>query len=107
MKQKKTLKYKNTIVEWQGMKFRSKKELNRYQELLSLEKSGEIKELRRQVKFELSEGVNYFADFTYLQESKTEDWLQVVEDSKGYRTPVYKIKKKLMKEVHCIIILET
>lgn len=92
---------KKTIVD--GRKFDSKKEARRYQELLLLEKAGEIKNLSRQVKFVLipsqrdetgkvvERECSYKADFTYEEGIKT-----VVEDVKGYRTKEYIIKRKLM-----------
>lgn len=92
---------KKTIVD--GQKFDSKKEANRYQELLLLEKAGVIKNLSRQVKFLLipsqrdengkviERECSYKADFTYEEGIKT-----VVEDVKGYRTKEYIIKRKLM-----------
>lgn len=92
---------KKTVVD--GQKFDSKKEARRYQELLLLEKAGEIKNLSRQVKFVLipsqrdengkvvERECSYKADFTYEEGIKT-----VVEDVKGYRTKEYIIKRKLM-----------
>lgn len=92
---------KKTVVD--GQKFDSKKEARRYQELLLLEKAGEIKNLSRQVKFVLiptqrdetgkvvERECSYKADFTYEEGIKT-----VVEDVKGYRTEAYIIKRKLM-----------
>lgn len=93
--------------------FDSQLERRRYNELLLLEKAGKISELRRQVKYELipnqyKDGkclyrkVTYVADFTYM-----EDGALVVEDSKGFKTPEYIIKKKLMYQIHGIIIKET
>lgn len=92
---------KKTVVD--GQKFDSKKEANRYQELLLLEKAGVIKNLSRQVKFVLipsqrdesgkviERECSYKADFTYEEGIKT-----VVEDVKGYRTKEYIIKRKLL-----------
>lgn len=92
---------KKTVVD--GQKFDSKKEARRYQELLLLEKAGEIKNLSRQVKFVLipsqrdengkvvERECSYKADFTYEEGIKT-----VVEDVKGYRTKEYIIKRKLL-----------
>lgn len=81
-----------------GIEHDSKHEAERWMELQMLQRAGEIANLRRQVPFELipkQEGeraCNYIADFVYLDKSgKT-----VVEDAKGVRTDVYKIKKKLM-----------
>lgn len=93
---------KKTVVD--GQKFDSKKEANRYQELLLLEKAGVIKNLSRQVKFVLipsqrdesgkviERECSYKADFVYYEE----DGETVVEDVKGFRTKEYIIKRKLM-----------
>ena len=68
-----------------------------------MERAGRITDLRRQVKFVLipsqrgedgkviEKQVAYIADFVYLKDGKT-----VVEDSKGYRTEAYRLKKKMM-----------
>lgn len=93
---------KKTVVD--GQKFDSKKEANRYQELVLLEKAGVIKNLSRQVKFVLipsqrdeatgkviERECSYKADFKYEEDGKT-----VVEDVKGFRTKEYIIKRKLM-----------
>lgn len=92
---------KKTVID--GQVFDSKKEANRYQELLLLEKAGMIKNLSRQVKFVLipsqrdengkliERECSYKADFMYEEGIKT-----VVEDVKGYRTKEYIIKRKLL-----------
>lgn len=117
-------KYKAKKVTVQGITFDSQKEAKRFQELYLLERAGKIKDLRRQVKFVLipaqyepdTVGVrggkirgklierecSYKADFVYIENGK-----QVVEDTKGYKTPEYKIKKKLMLSVHGIRIKES
>lgn len=104
--------------------FDSAKEYRRYCELCLLEKAGEIKELKRQVPFELiptqrepdtigargavkpgkllEKSVVYNADFTYY-----ENGVFVVEDTKGMRTKDYIIKRKLMLYIHKIRIKET
>ena len=46
--------------------------------------------------------VKYKADFRYIEKGET-----VVEDVKGMRTPVYNLKRHLMKAVHGIEIRET
>lgn len=81
-----------------GIKHDSKKEAERWMELQMLQRTGEIANLRRQVPFELipkqagERACNYIADFVYLDKAgKT-----IVEDAKGVKTDVYKIKKKLM-----------
>jgi hypothetical protein len=106
-------KYHNKVVHINGMKFDSRKEARRYAELLWLEKAGEIRDLQRQVKFELipkqgSERACYYkADFVYYELDKEGRWQFIVEDSKGARTDVYKIKRKLMMWRHNIKIRET
>jgi hypothetical protein len=59
----------------------------------------------RQQPFELIEGVKYIADFTYFDDTKGGEF--IIEDVKGFKTDVYKIKKKLMKHFHNVEILET
>lgn len=95
-------KYGNikTIVD--GIKFDSKKEAKRYGELKLMEKAGEISVLRLQVKFILSV-CTYVADFVYYDKTKH----LIVEDCKGVKTPVYRLKKKMMKHELGIEILET
>lgn len=106
------MKYNSIKTEVDGIKFDSKKEANRYLELKTLERAGEISHLARQVKYELipSQRVDgklverpcsYIADFVYLENGET-----VVEDTKGYKTPDYIIKRKLMLQVHGIRIRE-
>lgn len=92
-----------------GLKFDSKLEARRYQELLLLQKAGKISELTVQVPFTVihkqpgERAVKYIADFSYRENGDL-----VVEDtkSKATATPVYKIKKKLMLQVHGIRIKE-
>lgn len=83
--------------------FDSMKEYSRYQELKLLERAGKIQGLSRQVPYELLPAqrdengklifreIVYKADFTYWQDDQF-----VVEDVKGYKTPEYKLKAKLM-----------
>lgn len=116
-------KYGNRKIEVDGIVFDSKKEARRYQELKLLEKSGEIENLSRQVKFVLIPAQReagtmtkrgnikpgklierecaYIADFYYK-----ENGIPVVEDTKGYRTKEYIIKRKLMLHIHGIRIRE-
>lgn len=91
-----------------GQKFDSVKEFHRWGCLRLLERAGKIKDLKRQVTFELipkqdgERACTYVADFTYYEDGKL-----VVEDCKGFKTDVYRIKKKLMLWVHGISIRET
>lgn len=87
-----------TVVD--GIRFASKKEARRYQELRLLEKAGEIRGLTLQVPLVLSAGNDrrtsigkYVADFVY-EERTGQDWCHRVEDAKGFKTPLYRWKKK-------------
>ena len=103
----------------------SRKEARREAQLRLLQRAGQISQLRTQVPFELipaqygpgttgprggkksgrclERSVVYVADFVYLDR----DGQQIVEDSKGFRTKDYIIKRKLMLWVHGIQIRET
>jgi hypothetical protein len=85
--------------------FDSRREARRHEELLLLEKARDINDLKRQVPFRIEVNgelvCTYKADFTYLKAG-----VLIVEDAKGCRTPVYRLKKKLMKAVHGIEIRE-
>ena len=101
-------KYNNTKIRVDGRLFDSKAEAARWQELQLLERAGEIKELERQVEYELipkqkgERAVKYIADFRYVDH----DGKTVVEDTKGVKTPVYILKRKLLLWVHGIRIRE-
>lgn len=88
---------KQTVVD--GIKFPSKREAQRYCELKVLEKAGKIKRLELQVRFPLFvAGVKvatYIADFCYYDESR-----RIVEDCKGFLTPVYRLKKKMFEALY-------
>ena len=124
-------KYGSRKITRDGMTFDSLKEYRRFRELHQLEQAGEVTDLKRQVEFELIPGqfeevptgevykrgerkgqpkmkrvclemsVKYIADFTYTKNGKL-----VVEDTKGFRTKDYIIKRKLMLHVHGIKINE-
>ena len=112
-RRKRSMKYRSKRTVIDGITFDSKKEANRYCELKLLEKSGEIKNLELQKKYILipaqridgkliERECSYRADFVY----ETKDGI-VVEDTKGFRTAEYKIKRKLMLERYGIRILES
>lgn len=102
----KASKYGNKRTVAHGKKFDSKREADRYGELLLLEKAGRISELTRQTSYQLEvNGVlicRYVCDASYIEDGK-----RVVEDTKGMRTAVYKLKKKLMLALLGIEIKET
>jgi hypothetical protein len=99
-------KYRNRRTTINGITFSSKREANRYLELKLLERVGEVQALSLQVPFDLDvKGrhiCKYIADFVYADRHKN----QIVEDVKGVKTPVYQIKKKLMKAIYYIDIQE-
>lgn len=108
-------KYGNRKVTRNGETYDSIKEADRHATLKLLEKAGKIRELKRQVKYELiptqkdpetgmviERRITYVADFTYFEKGKF-----VVEDVKGYRTSDYKLKRKMMLYFHGIRIKET
>lgn len=100
-------KYRNQKVEVDGIVFDSKREANRYLELKLLEKAGEISNLECQPKFDLvvngMKVCTYYGDFRYKDERICKP---VVEDVKGVRTHEYIIKKKLLKAIFDIDVVE-
>lgn len=101
---------KKTVVD--GIAFDSRKEADRYLALKGMEEDGSIEDLRRQVRYELVPAfdvdgrhyrpVCYVADFVYR-----EDGREVVEDVKGVRTDVYRLKSKLFARRYGVSIKET
>ena len=108
-------KYRNKRVEYEGIVFDSLKEKRRYCQLQLLETQGIISDLRLQVSYELIPAIyedvivqlktktkakkklvqratTYIADFVYVREGQT-----IVEDTKGFRTKEYELKKKMMR----------
>jgi hypothetical protein len=124
-------KYHASKITRDGITFDSVREYRRFCELSLLERAGEIQDLRRQVEYELipaqyeeiptgeiykrgdrkgqpkmkrvciEKSVSYVADFVY-----TENGQIVVEDTKGFKTKDYIIKRKLMLWLHKIKIKE-
>ena len=98
------------------VKFDSKKEARRYDELMAMLRAGQIRDLKLQPQFTIREAyttpegqrvraIRYQADFSYKRPTEPDctgeiHWLRVVEDvkSRATKTRVYEIKKKLMRE---------
>jgi|TARA_R110000751_G_scaffold16815_1_gene52810 hypothetical protein len=103
-------KYRNIPVVIDGIRFASKAEGRRYSELKLLEKAGEISKLELQPRYKIIvEGIlicTYVADFKFEQRHKSGMFFTVVEDVKGILTPIYKLKKKLVKAVCGVDIKE-
>lgn len=117
-------KYHNRKIEINGIRFDSRKEAQRYVQLMHAMHLGAIKDLRLQVDFTIQEAytdcqgkriraIRYRADFTYqltgefpasISAEDRELWRRyiesgketVVEDVKGVKTQTYKLKEKLM-----------
>ena len=93
-----------TIVD--DITFDSKKEAKRYSQLKLMLKAKAIFDLKLQPKFDLI--INdikigfYKADFEYIENGE-----RVVEDVKGMKTPIYNLKKKMIKAIYGIDIFET
>ena len=98
---------------YNGIRFASKKEAERYMELELGVKGGIISALHRQIAFDLigADGEvmrhdsgrpwRYIADFVYFEKRRTNDgrdvWVEVIEDAKGYRTEQYRLKAAIMR----------
>lgn len=100
-------KYNARPVDADGFRFDSLAEYRRYSELNLLQEAGLIRNLKVHPRFPIViNGVKicaYEADFQY---DDVESGLNVVEDVKGVRTAVFVLKKKLMKAVHNIEVIE-
>lgn len=99
-------KYGNIRTLADGFLFDSKRESKRWLDLCILLRAGQIKNLKRQVIFPLIVNgellCKYKADFVYEDHGK-----RIVEDVKGVKTDIYRLKKKMMKTILGIEILET
>lgn len=99
-------KYRNKSVVIDGIRFDSIAESKRYEQLRLLQQYHKISGLELQPKYDLCVGsmkiCGYRADFRYRDESGKE----ITEDVKGFLTPVYRIKKRLMKACRGIEIVE-
>lgn len=94
--------------------YASRKEHRRANELKLMQRAGIISDLREQVAYEIiptqrdtsgkiiERACSYIADFVYIDKEGN----LIVEDTKGMRTDVYRIKRKLMLHIHGIKILE-
>jgi len=84
------------------IKFASKKERKRYQELKVLQQHGELLFFLRQVPFHLPGGVKYLCDFMNFWQNGS----VTIEDVKGMKTPMYILKKKQVEKLYPITITE-
>lgn len=109
IKAKKHSKYNSIKAEVDGIIFDSKGEAKRYEELKFLQKNKIITGLQLQKKIELQphfnyngkmeRSINYIADFYYYD---IEKGTVIIEDFKGFKTPEYLIKRKMLIKNICI-----
>ena len=104
-------KYNNSKVTYQGLTFDSKKEFEYYLILKDKEKRGLVFNIKRQVPLEIQpaftdksgvkhRAITYKADFVYTD--RVSGKVKYI-DVKGFRTEVYKLKKKLLAYKNIII----
>jgi beta-xylosidase len=120
-------KYRAVPTVIDGIRFASKKEAARYCDLKMLEKAKQIRKLelqpvyplfahtrtiteRGKMHYEAVKVATYKGDFRYevkgLSACENERWHAVVEDVKGFKTPVYRLKKKWVEAQYGIEIRE-
>lgn len=121
-KLRKGSKYKAQKTKRGKLTFDSRKEAERYDALMLLQKAGEIRGLKLQVRYALQEAytttdgervksIDYIADFVYERRTLPDNyghryWLPVVEDVKGVRTRDYAMKAKLFRNRYGFAIKE-
>lgn len=114
-------KYKAQKTRRGKLTFDSRKEAERYDALMLLQKDGEIRGLKLQVRYCLQEAYTTFegdrvksidyADLVYERRTAPDSygqryWLPVVEDVKGMRTREYAMKAKLFRSRYGFAIRE-
>ena len=87
-------KYHAKPITIDGIRFASRAECARYCELKMMADSGEIECFSLQPIYELYAGIKYIADFQYIRKGYA---FTTVEDVKGFKTPVFRLKMKMMK----------
>lgn len=114
-------KYRNVKEKRGALTFDSKKEARHYDDLVLRQNNGEIRDLKLQPEFTLQEAfttlegtriqaVRYRADFSYTEPITDDDgntyWVLRVEDAKGVRTDVYRLKRKWFRDKYGFDITE-
>jgi dsDNA-binding SOS-regulon protein len=95
-------KFNAVRCEEDGIKFASKKERKRYQELKILQLSGDVSFFLRQTPIHLLGGTKYVCDYQVFWSNGEVTF----EDVKGMRTPMYKVKKREVEAKYPFIITE-
>lgn len=92
-------KFGNRVTEVDGIRFDSDLEARRWRELQILERAREISDLKRQVNFPLIVNGTKVAtirpDFCYFEKDRF-----VIEDAKGFETPLWQLKWALLKVLY-------
>lgn len=89
-----------TVVD--GIKFDSKKEAAYYEYLKLRQRAGTIKYFLRQVPFDLPGNIRYRVDFMAVQDDDTIQYFDV----KGFKTAMYKLKKKQVEALYPGVVIE-
>jgi hypothetical protein len=106
-------------VEELGRRFASRREADAAVTLWRRQQAGEVRDLRFQVPYRLDVAprsyvgltapvttvCTYVADFHYFERHGVQ-WVPVVADAKGWATPLYKLKKRLMKAINGVDVVE-
>ena len=99
-------KYRSVKTYVDDICFDSAKEARRYSELKLLERGKVINSLELQPEFPVvingKKVCKYMADFSYYEDDR-----RVIEDVKGFKTPVYRLKKRLVEALYGVEIIET
>ena len=105
----KASKYHNRKTTYQGVRFDSQKEAKRYQELQWMQQAGLIQDLELQPRYDLIVNGHklgfYRGDFRYKDVATDSVILEDVK-SPATRTAVYRLKKKLVKALYGVEIIE-
>jgi len=107
-------KYGAQSVEVDGIRFASKREAVRYDVLKQHKSAGDVRWFAMQVPFQLPGKTKYLADFVVVWAPGARARMRMppapgeitVEDVKGVRTAVYRLKRRQMLDVHGIEITE-
>jgi hypothetical protein len=95
-------KYNARRVQYDGINFSSQKEADYYLSLLLAKKSNDLSYFLRQVPLHLHGGVKYVCDFVEFWKNGEIRYVDV----KGMKTPIYKMKKKIVEATYPVKILE-
>ena len=100
-------KYRNVRTAVDGIVFASKREARRYMDLKNMERANVIERLELQPRYKMVIGgmtvCTFVPDFQYRHRETGE---LVIEDAKGVQTAVYKMKKKLLKAIYGLDVVE-